>query len=275
MPLSKVLSNSLSLTTLAASGAATLSNTLAVTGAATLSNTLAVTGAATLSNTLAVTGAATITGATILSSTLAVTGPATLSNTLAVTGAVTLSNTLAVTGAATLSNTLAVTGVTTVQAGTVSLPAITTTGDTNTGIYFPAADTIGFTEGGVEAMRIDSGGNIQIPAGAVMKYAPTPTAISGATTLTNAQIQGQIINTTGTSFTLTMAANTTLETLATWSTTNIGYDFYVINTASGTITMAINTGVTSLGTLTVATGVSAQFRIRRTAASTFVLYRLG
>jgi hypothetical protein len=47
-------------------------------------------------------------------------------------------------------------------AGTVSLPAITTTGDTNTGIFFPAADTIAFTEGGAEAMRIDSSGRVGI-----------------------------------------------------------------------------------------------------------------
>jgi hypothetical protein len=66
-----------------------------------------------------------------------------------------------------------------------------------------------------------------------------------------------------------------METLATWATTNISYDFYVVNTASGTVTMAVNTGVTSLGTLTIATGVSAHFRIRRTAANTFVLYRLS
>jgi len=46
-------------------------------------------------------------------------------------------------------------------AGSVSLPSITTSGDTNTGLYFPAADTIGFTEGGVEAMRINSSGNLQ------------------------------------------------------------------------------------------------------------------
>jgi hypothetical protein len=58
--------------------------------------------------------------------------------------------------------TLSASGVTTVSAGTVSAPAITTSGDTNTGIFFPAADTIAFTEGGAEAMRIDSSGNVGI-----------------------------------------------------------------------------------------------------------------
>jgi hypothetical protein len=59
-------------------------------------------------------------------------------------------------------STLQATGVTTVSAGSVSAPAITTTGDTNTGIFFPAADTIAFTEGGTESMRIDSSGNLSI-----------------------------------------------------------------------------------------------------------------
>jgi hypothetical protein len=47
-------------------------------------------------------------------------------------------------------------------AGTAALPAITTTGDTNTGMWFPAADTIAFAEGGTESMRIDSSGNVGI-----------------------------------------------------------------------------------------------------------------
>jgi hypothetical protein len=64
-------------------------------------------------------------------------------------------------GSATFSS-ITVTGVSTFSAGTVSAPSITTTGDTNTGIYFPAADTIAFTEGGVESMRITSAGDVGI-----------------------------------------------------------------------------------------------------------------
>ena len=71
----------------------------------------------------------------------------------------TVGATTATTGAFT---TLSATGVTTVQAGTAALPAITTTGDTNTGIFFPAADTIAFSEGGAESMRIDSSGNLLV-----------------------------------------------------------------------------------------------------------------
>jgi hypothetical protein len=52
-------------------------------------------------------------------------------------------------------------------AGTALLPALTTTGDVNTGIFFPAADTIAFGEGGAEAMRIDSSGNVGIGNSAV------------------------------------------------------------------------------------------------------------
>jgi hypothetical protein len=47
-------------------------------------------------------------------------------------------------------------------AGAVGTPSITTTGDTNTGMFFPAADTIAFAEGGTETMRITSTGDVGI-----------------------------------------------------------------------------------------------------------------
>jgi hypothetical protein len=46
--------------------------------------------------------------------------------------------------------------------GSASTPSITNDGDTNTGIFFPAADTIAFAEGGVESMRIDSTGDVNL-----------------------------------------------------------------------------------------------------------------
>lgn len=57
-----------------------------------------------------------------------------------------------------------VSGVITASAGSVALPSITTSGDTNTGIYFPAADTVGVSTGGAERVRVDSAGNIGLGA---------------------------------------------------------------------------------------------------------------
>jgi len=45
--------------------------------------------------------------------------------------------------------------------GSAGTPAVQGA-DTNTGIFFPAADTIAFAVGGLEKMRIDSGGSVRI-----------------------------------------------------------------------------------------------------------------
>lgn len=60
------------------------------------------------------------------------------------------------------SATTALTGVLSTPLGSAAAPSHTFTGDTNTGMWSPAADTIAFSEGGVEAMRIDSTGNVGI-----------------------------------------------------------------------------------------------------------------
>jgi hypothetical protein len=91
----------------------------------------------------------------------------------------TVGATTATTGAFT---TLSATGVTTVQAGTTALPAITTTGDTNTGISFPSADTIAFSTGGGERVRIDSSGILAVgtnaPTAGYILNVGNPTAVS-------------------------------------------------------------------------------------------------
>jgi len=162
-----------------------------------------------------------------------------------------------------------------------------TTGDYNvviggyTGSTAPISQTgsswIVLSDGAGNVRQAMDSTSVQSLTGAAVVYAPAPAAtISAATTLTNAQILPQIVVTSGTSFTLTMPVGSTLETLVAWAGTNLGFEFSIINTASGTITLdATETGVTSVGTMTVLTGISARFRIRRTAANTFIVYRLS
>ena len=51
-------------------------------------------------------------------------------------------------------------GVVLTANGSVSNPSYSASGDTNTGIYFPAADTIGFVCGGTEDFRVDGDGQL-------------------------------------------------------------------------------------------------------------------
>jgi hypothetical protein len=44
--------------------------------------------------------------------------------------------------------------------GSLSAPSITNTGDLNTGMYFPSAETIGFTSGGVASFKLDNQGHL-------------------------------------------------------------------------------------------------------------------
>ena len=61
-----------------------------------------------------------------------------------------------------VATTITASGVATFSAGSASAPAITTTGDTNTGVFFPSADTVATTTGGTERMRITSSGYLLV-----------------------------------------------------------------------------------------------------------------
>lgn len=53
-----------------------------------------------------------------------------------------------------------------IGAGTTAAPTLIPTGDTNTGMWFPAADTIAWSTGGTERLRISSAGVISVANGA-------------------------------------------------------------------------------------------------------------
>jgi hypothetical protein len=104
-------------------------------------------------------GPVTGTGTLTLAGTLAVANGGTGVTASTGTGSVVLSNsptlvtpTLGAASATSIANGL----------GAAATPSYTFTGDLNTGMWSPGADTLAFSEGGVEAMRIDSTGNVGI-----------------------------------------------------------------------------------------------------------------
>ena len=128
------------------------------------------------------------------------------------------------------------------------------------------------------AITIDTGENVYVQAGVLWEYTPAPTTKSTTATLTAAEVATGIVVASGTSYTITLPTGSALDTYFSGvPAVNIGFDFSVINNASGTITIAVGaSGMTSVGTLTVATAnTAAIFRLRRTAANTYILYRLG
>jgi hypothetical protein len=57
---------------------------------------------------------------------------------------------------------LNVSGVLSLAAGAVGTPSLAASGDLNTGLWFPAADTIAASVGGVEALRVNSAGVLSL-----------------------------------------------------------------------------------------------------------------
>jgi hypothetical protein len=104
---------------------------------------------------------------------------------------------------------------------------------------------------------------------------PAPTSKSAAATLTIAELKTAIVQYTGAADTLTLPTGTLMEGGFSGIYTNMTFEWSVINTGSGTCTIGAGVDHTIVGHATVAAGDSGRFASRRTAANTFVSYRLS
>ena len=102
---------------------------------------------------------------------------------LTVDGNSTLTGNLTVNGTTTLGN--ATTDIVTVQAGSAPNPIITTSGDLNTGIFFPAADTIAVSTNGTQAISVNASQLVTLAANLTVSGQLAAALHCGSQRLTN------------------------------------------------------------------------------------------
>jgi hypothetical protein len=125
----------------------------------------------------------------------------------------------------------------------------------------------------IERIRTNTSGYTQFTSNLVMVYQGANVTKSTTATLTGAELVTGILTTTGSSYTVTLPSGANIESALTWAASNVALDFFIINNASGTITINANSN-TLIGNSTITTTNSAQLRIRRTNTNTFTVYRL-
>ncbi len=103
----------------------------------------------------------------------------------------------------------------------------------------------------------------------------TPVALSATGALTATAILGGLVtSTTGAAVAGTLPTGAVLDATSTLAVGEY-FNWSVVNTGGNTFTVTAATGHTIVGTATVVTVVSGIFRTVKTAASTFVTYRLS
>ncbi len=139
--------------------------------------------------------------------------------------------------------------------GSAGTPAVQGN-DTNTGIFFPTADTIAFAEGGTEVMRLDSSANLQFNSG----YGSVATAYGCRAWVNfngtaNTNLSGTYSQ-SGTTVTVTATAHELIAGNVVYSdiTSGTGVDgTYTVATVTdaNTFTYTAGTSLTTSGNITI------------------------
>jgi hypothetical protein len=117
----------------------------------------------------------------------------------------------------------------------------------------------------------------QLRLNAQVQGDPTDIADGGAMAFTAASLLGGIVTATpSTGRSIQFPAGTAID-LASEFAVGDSFDFSLITLAAFALTVTVNTGVTIVGAAATAgtAGAVARFRMRKTAANTFVAYRIA
>jgi collagen type VII alpha len=151
--------------------------------------------------------------------------------------------------------------------GSATAPTYSTSGDTDTGMFFPAADTIGFSEGGVEAMRIDSAGRVGIGTTTPATNLDVNGQISGKYTQLGTNVTAQNLATNHVTL-VPVSTNTTLTTTVPPAGTIA--IVMITNTSGNTITTTFGTNFRTSASV-VTGGTNARLSVVFVSDGTFLI----
>ena len=167
------------------------------------------------------------------------------------------------------------------QVGYPNLPAKRTLLSTVTnGIYtsstFAAGATLIVENSGASPAFYETGTSAFVSSAQAFQNQGTPVALDATGTLTAAAILGGIVtSSTAAAVTATLDTGTVVDA-ATNLAIGDSFDWSVINTGgANAITVTASAGHTIVGAGAVLAAISGVFRTRKTAAATFITYRIG
>ena len=149
-------------------------------------------------------------------------------------------------------------------------------------IYTSSAFTDGATiiiEAGAYPVLYAVGTNPVVGDDGDWQHQATPNALNSTGTLTAAMMLGGIVtSSTGAAVTATPDTGAIIDAASSLAVDD-SFDFYVINTGgANTFTVSVGggvAGITIVGSGAVAHSTSGHFRVRKTAADTFTIYRMS
>lgn len=155
----------------------------------------------------------------------------------------------------------------------LSLLGTVTAGQTVFGAYATGATII--VEAGANDVEYAVGVAPQTPSILKAKVQATPGVLNATGALTAALMQSGIVTSTSAAAVAATIPTGTVMDAAVDFAIGDSFDWSVINTGPNTFTVTADTDHTIVGVAAVVTVTSARFRTKKTAANTFVTYRLS
>lgn len=156
----------------------------------------------------------------------------------------------------------------------VSLLGVVNNGETVFGPYATGAVIV--IEAGAAGANYEQGISPVVSKGGLGQLQGTPVALNATGSITAASMLGGIVtSTTAAAVAGTVPTGTVMDAADTSLAIGDSFDWYVINTGPNTFTVTAAAGHTLVGVAAVVTVTSAHFRTLKTAAATYVTYRLS